>query len=308
MRNAFADEITKLAANDPRIALLSGDIGNKLFDKFKEKNQERFFNCGVAEANMIGVAAGMAMNGMRPVAYTITSFITYRCFEQIRVDVCYHNQPVIIVGVGSGLGYASLGATHHTCEDIACLRSLPNMRVLCPADPYEVRGALAAALKENGPVYIRIGKKGEPNVHTAQPDFKIGKAIVLREGGDIALLCAGTLLPEAMKVADLAARENKNIEVASFHTVKPLDQAYLSEVFSKFKLVVTLEEHSLIGGFGSAVAEWKTDNGGSNPAKLLRLGLPDAFFCEAGEQEYALHKLGLSAESLYEKIKSSHSL
>src|SRR2546430_5284860 len=164
MRNAFATEITSLASEDERLVLLSGDIGNKLFDGYKEKFPERFFNCGVAEANMMGMAAGMALSGMRPITYTITPFTTTRCFEQIRVDVCYHNVPVIIVGVGGGLSYASLGATHHSCEDIALLRMLPNMTVICPGDAIEVRGALRAALRHDGPVYIRLGKKGEPIV------------------------------------------------------------------------------------------------------------------------------------------------
>jgi transketolase len=168
MRNAFADEITKLGAVDQRVVLLSGDIGNKLFDKYKEKAEGRFFNCGVAEANMMSVAAGMALCGLRPVIYTITPFTTTRCFEQIRVDACYHKAPVIIVGTGSGLSYAELGPTHHSCEDMAILRALPEMTVMAPGDVPELRAALRAALKQDGPVYIRIGKKGEPNIHPGE--------------------------------------------------------------------------------------------------------------------------------------------
>jgi transketolase len=144
MRNAFADELTKLGDQDSRVVMLSGDIGNRLFDKFKAKHPARFFNCGVAEANMMGVAAGMAMNGLRPVAYTITPFVTTRCLEQIRTDVCYHEAPVTIVAVGAGLAYAGLGPTHHACEDISFLRSIPNMVVICPGDAFEVRAALQA--------------------------------------------------------------------------------------------------------------------------------------------------------------------
>src|SRR6266403_2630399 len=156
MRNAFAKEITKMAQEDSRVVLLSGDIGNRLFDDFKAKSPDRFYNCGVAESNMVGVAAGMAMSGLRPVCYTITNFITYRCIEQIRVDVCYHHVPVIIVGTGSGLSYASLGGTHHSCEEMGMLRRLPGLRVLAPADAMEVRGALRAALGQLNPVYMRI--------------------------------------------------------------------------------------------------------------------------------------------------------
>ena len=161
MRNAFAVEVTKLGLEDPRIVLLTGDIGNKLFDQFKDKNEGCFFNCGIAEANMMGVAAGLALSGLRPIIYTITPFTTTRCYEQIRVDACYHNVPVIIVGTGSGLSYAELGPTHHSCEDLAIMRVLPNMTVLAPADEVELRQCLRTALKLKGPVYIRIGKKGE---------------------------------------------------------------------------------------------------------------------------------------------------
>ena len=166
MRNAFADELTKLGNEDARVVMLSGDIGNRLFDKFKDKHPSRFFNCGVAEANMMGVAAGMAMNGLRPVAYTITPFVTTRCLEQIRTDVCYHEAPVTIVAVGAGLAYSGLGPTHHACEDISFLRSIPNMVVICPGDAFEVRAALRASMQQDRPVYIRMGKKGEPVVHS----------------------------------------------------------------------------------------------------------------------------------------------
>ena len=194
MRNAFADEVTALAKSNSKVVLLSGDIGNKLFDKFKEVDERRFYNCGVAEANMMGVAAGMALSGLRPVIYTITPFTTTRCFEQIRVDACYHKAPVVIVGTGSGLSYAELGPTHHSLEDLAILRTLPGMRVMAPCDATEMRLALRAALHEDGPVYIRIGKKGEPKIHQQEPDFKIGRAIVVQEGTDVALLGAGTII------------------------------------------------------------------------------------------------------------------
>ena len=169
MRNAFATEITALAAADERVVLLAGDIGNRLFDAFKARQPERFFNCGVAEANMTSVAAGMAMCGLRPVTYTITPFVTTRCLEQIRVDLCYHRLPVVIVGVGAGLSYASLGATHHACEDIALLRALPEMEVVCPADPMEVRLALRAALRRDGLSISASARKGNRPYTGASP-------------------------------------------------------------------------------------------------------------------------------------------
>jgi transketolase len=202
MRNAFADELTKLGNEDSRIVMLSGDIGNRLFDKFKDKHPARFFNCGVAEANMMGVAAGMAMNGLRPVAYTITPFVTTRCLEQIRTDVCYHEAPVTIVAVGAGLAYSGLGPTHHACEDISFLRSIPNMVVICPGDAHEVRGALRAAMQQDRPVYIRMGKKGEPLVHSgARPTLPSARPSPSPKASDVCLLSTGNMLPEAIEAA-----------------------------------------------------------------------------------------------------------
>lgn len=302
MRNAFADELTKLGNDDPRIVMLSGDIGNRLFDKFKDKHPSRFFNCGVAEANMMGVAAGMAMNGLRPVAYTITPFVTTRCLEQIRTDVCYHEAPVTIVAVGAGLAYSGLGPTHHACEDISFLRAIPNMVVICPGDAFEVRAALRAAMQQDHPVYIRMGKKGEPVVHKGPiADFAIGKAITIAAGTDVGLLSTGNMLPEAIEAAHRLKESGLSAEIVSFHTVKPLDETSLKSAFARFKLVATLEEHSLIGGFGAAVSEWLADSETSHK-KFLRYGTPDAFFKKSGEQEYAREMLGLTGHQIADKI------
>jgi transketolase len=302
MRNAFADELTKLGNEDARIVMLSGDIGNRLFDKFKDKHPSRFFNCGVAEANMMGVAAGMAINGLRPVAYTITPFVTTRCLEQIRTDVCYHEAPVTIVAVGAGLAYSGLGPTHHACEDISFLRSIPNMVVICPGDAFEVRAALRASMQQDRPTYIRMGKKGEPVVHKGLlPDFKIGKAITISEGSDVCLLSTGNMLPEVVEAAHKLKEHGISAQVVSFHTVKPLDEACLRDAFGRFKLVATLEEHSLIGGFGAAVSEWLADTR-TAPRHFLRFGTPDAFFKKSGEQEYAREMLGLTAHQIADKI------
>lgn len=302
MRNAFADELTKLGDQDPRVVMLSGDIGNRLFDKFKAKHPSRFFNCGVAEANMMGVAAGMAMNGLRPVAYTITPFVTTRCLEQIRTDVCYHEAPVTIVAVGAGLAYSGLGPTHHACEDISFLRSIPNMVVICPGDAFEVRAALRAAMQQDHPVYIRMGKKGEPVVHAGPiENFQIGKAITVSDGRDVCLLSTGNMLPEAVEAARKLGENGISAQVVSFHTVKPLDEAFLENAFDRFRLVATIEEHSLIGGFGAAVSEWLTDSRTSNQ-NFVRFGTPDAFFKKSGEQEYAREMLGLSGHQIADKI------
>lgn len=304
MRNAFAAEMTALASEDKRIILLSGDIGNRLFNDYKALCPTRFLNCGVAEANMISMAAGMSLCGLRPVAYTITSFITARCLEQIKLDVCYQNVPVIIVGVGSGLSYASLNATHHSCEDIAFLRMLPNMTVISPGDVWEVRLALRAAFKHDGPVYIRMGKKNEPVVHSHVPEFVIGKAIDIREGSDVCLLATGTLLPMAVEAADKLDRQGISTRVVSFHTIKPLDEALLKEVFSRFIVVATIEEHSMLGGLGGSIAEWLAEH----PCKkshLLRVGTADVFLYEAGDQEHARQVYGLTSDRITERVRQA---
>jgi transketolase len=296
MRNAFADEVTKLASQDARVIMLSGDIGNKLFDNFKKVDERRFYNCGVAEANMMGVAAGMALSGLRPVVYTITPFTTTRCFEQIRVDACYHHVPVTIVGTGSGLSYAELGPTHHSLEDLAILRTLPGMSVLAPCDANELRACMRAALRQDGPVYIRIGKKGEAVVFNEVPALTIGKVAIVRPGADVALLCAGTLMAETLEAATQLNADGISAEVVSVHSIKPLDVDYLAAAATRFKLIATVEEHGLIGGLGSAVAEWRARV--NAPVRQLAFGTPDEFMHEVGSQEYARRKYGLTASDM----------
>lgn len=301
MRNAFAHEITQLAQQDDRIVLLSGDIGNRLFDEFKAKCPGRFHNCGVAEANMIGVAAGLAMNGLRPVCYTIAPFITYRCMEQIRVDVCYHHVPVTIVGTGSGLAYASLGGTHHSCEDIGMLRTLPDLVVMAPGDAHEVRGCLRSVLQQSKPAYLRIGKKGEPDVHCTVPPIQVGKAVVLTPPGRITLVSTGNMLPTVQAAAALLTAKNLSCGVTSLPTVKPLDTAFLQTAFATSQIVATVEEHSILGGLGGAVAEWQSDQA-NRGARLLRFGTADEFYHETGEQEHAHEHFGLTPEKIAARI------
>jgi len=303
MRNAFASEITKLGAEDPRVVLLSADIGNRLFDKFKAVAPDRFINCGVAEANMIGVAAGLAMSGLRPVCYTIANFLTYRCIEQIRIDLCYHHQPVVFVGTGAGLSYASLGGTHHSCEEMGMLRLLPGLAVVAPADAMEVRAGLRAALKHPGPVYMRIGKKGEPVIHQTEPHFEIGKAITVREGTDVCLLSIGNMMPVALEAAELLAGQGCSAKVVSFHTLKPLDTALLTAAFRDCAVVATVEEHSILGGLGGSVAEWLADQAAPR-ARLLRFGTADEFLHKTCEQEGAREHFGLTAAKIAAKINA----
>lgn len=305
MRNALTAEMTALAVEDERIILLAADQGNRLFDNYIKHFPKRFMNCGIAEANMISMAAGMALCGLRPITYTMAPFITTRCLEQIRIDVCYHNVPVIIVGVGGGMCYAALGATHQSCEDIAHLRVLPNMTVICPGDAWEVRLALRAAMKHDGPVYLRLGKKGEPLVHRQAPEFVIGKGIILCTGNDVCLLSTGNVLPIVVQAAEELGKRGISTQVVSFHTIKPLDENLLSEIFSKFKVVVTIEEHSLLGGLGGSVAEWLSDRPPLK-ARLLRIGTADTFLYEAGEQDYAREYFGLTSDNIVEKTLQIH--
>lgn len=305
MRNAFADEITKLGAEDARVVLLSGDIGNKLFDGFKANAESRFFNCGVAEANMMSVASGLALSGLRPVVYTITPFTTTRCFEQIRVGASYHGAPVVIVGTGSGLSYAELGPTHHSLEDLAILRTLPGMTVFAPCDEFELRAGLRAALDLDGPMYMRIGKKGEPRIHSAPlQEFVLGKAITLRQGRDVCLIAAGTIMKEALAAAEVLERSGLSTRLESFHTIKPLDTTRLGEVFRVAKVVAVVEEHGLAGGLGGAIAEWRAMQEGSL-ARMLAFGTADEFMHEVGSQDYARRRFGLAAADIVSRVQAA---
>ena len=301
MRNAFAKEITKIAKEESKIVLLSGDIGNRLFDEFKDIPNSNFLNCGIAEANMMGVASGLAMSGLKPVVYTITPFTTTRCLEQIRVDACYHNVPVIIVGTGSGLSYASLGPTHHSLEDFAIFRALPNMTILAPADEVELKQCLNEALKMDSPVYIRIGKKGEEIVSDKNKKLTIGVSSNHKKGKDICIIGTGTIMPEVLNASKLLEGEGLSCRVESFHTIKPLDLNSLRSIFREVKVISVVEEHSSIGGLFGAISEWKAlDNSDSSPT-LLSFGVKDEFMHEVGTQSYARKKYGLTSKNIYKK-------
>jgi transketolase len=303
MRDAFAKEMTALAAQRPELTLLSGDIGNRMFDRFKEIAPKRFFNCGIAEANMMSMAAGMALSGLRPVVYTITPFTTTRCLEQIRVGVAYHRAPVVIVGTGSGLSYAELGPTHHSLEDLAIMRTLPGLNVLAPADSAELVAQLREALNSPSPTYLRIGKKGEPPLHDPASNLGIGKGHLLRDGDDVLVIGAGPILGEAVKAAQILGACGHSVAVASLGGVKPLDDAFLRSMAERFPRWLSLEEHGITGGLGSALLEWLGDQKDSS-VSLRRLGVPDIFLNELGNQEYIRLRLGLDAEGLMRTIEA----
>ena len=303
MRNAFASEILAIARADPRVVVLSADIGNRLFNAFKAEYPSRFLNTGVAEANTISMAAGLASCGFHPVCYTIAPFITYRCYEQIRVDVCYHRMPVTIVGTGSGLSYAALGTTHHSCEDLAVMRVLPEMRVAAPAAANDVRSCLRAAVASDQPSYLRLGKKGEPEVFSEPPPFEFGRWVTVREGADLCLLSTGNVLPIVREVAERLVHDGWQPRVVHCASVKPLDEDVLADILSAFDFVATFEEHSVAGGFGSAVAEWVIDHQ-KQPRRFLRFGTRDCFLYRVGDQHYARQRHGLTVEQALTKIES----
>ena len=297
MRNCFANEITRLAEQDDRIVLLSGDIGNRMFDSFKSQFPERFYNCGIAEAAMMSMAAGLALEGLRPFVYTITPFTTTRCLEQIKIGAAYHNVPVVIVGTGSGLSYAELGPTHYSFEDIAILRALPNINILTPCDKLELAVHINDALNACGPSYIRIGKKGEPDLHQSQSFRGIGKATELFAGEDVVILGIGPILGEAIKSAEFLADRGISVAVVSMGSIAPLDEEFLWTLQGRFKKWITLEEHSVVGGLGSTISEWLQQNN-CTETQLRILGIPNVFIHELGTQEFMRERFGIGRDGL----------
>ena len=304
MRNTFANEITELAKIRKDIVLLSGDIGNRMFDDFKCVAPSRFINCGIAEANMMSLASGLALTGLRPVIYTITPFTTSRCFEQIKIGAAYHNANIIIVGTGSGLSYAELGPTHHSLEDIGILSTLPGLRILAPCDSLELSSQLKASLDLRGPTYIRIGKKGEPNLIRNKGNLTIGKANILREGCDFLILGIGPILKEAIDAAnEIEKSHNKTTCIVSFGSVKPLDEEFLLELMNKkFKFWFTLEEHGYEGGFGSKIGSWILKNNFQDKLELVNICTPDKFIHHLGNQSYVRKNLDLDCEGILRKL------
>lgn len=296
MRDAFADEMTQLAAADPSLMLLSGDIGNRLFDKLRAQSPKQFLNCGVAEANMMGVAAGMGLSGLRPVVYTITPFTTTRCLEQIRVDVAYHESPVIIVGTGAGLSYASLGPTHHSLEDFAIFRAIPNLEILAPWDAPSLRSLLRQAVAGGRPTYMRIGKKGEKDIVAMEKVPNIGSGLTVRKGTDLCIIAVGTIANEALVAADQLSEQGLEAEVVLAHTVKPVPVALFEDISNRFGAIVTVEEHSRVGGFGESMLGFMANRGIAKRIEVLGTG--DEFLPVVGTQAYARKYFGIDAVSV----------
>ncbi len=297
MRNACIDTLFELAKSDPRIVLITGDLGFGVITPFQEQLPRQFLNAGVAEQNMTSLATGMALRGRVAFTYSIGNFPTLRCLEQIRNDVCYHAANVKIVSVGGGFAYGAMGPTHHAIEDLAAMRALPGMTVIAPGDPVEAKAATRAVSEFPGPCYLRLGKAGEPTVHQAPIDFQIGKALLMREGHDVTLISTGGILQVTMRAADLLAREGITARVLSMHTVRPLDEDAVLAAARETHGILTIEEHSVIGGLGSAVAEVLAESDGPKIA-FRRMGVPPDFSPHIGSQEYMRERHGLTEAAI----------
>lgn len=302
MRDAFVRKLTEVAADDPSVMLLVGDLGFGVVAAFGETYPRQFLNCGVAEQSMVGIAAGMAAAGRRPFVYSIANFPTLRPLEQIRNDVCYHGLGVTLVSVGAGLAYGSLGYTHHAVEDISILRSLPGMRVYSPADAMECRAAVEEILADPSPAYLRLGKNKEPLMHAEQPDLSTGAPLLLRDGTDVTVLVAGPIVTQALEVADQLDADGLSVRVLTCPVIKPLNADAVRDAASGTVGIVTLEEHTVMGGFGSAVLEAFAVRGWRTP--ILPLGLDDAATHIIGEQEWIRERAGLSTSNVRTSISS----
>ncbi|MHB0946222.1 MAG: transketolase family protein [Sedimentisphaerales bacterium] len=303
MRSVFNDELLKIARNDKRIFMVLADIGYGEIEPFAQEFPDRFYNVGVAEQNMTGVACGIAMEGNIAITYSIANFPTLRPLEQIRNDVCYHNANVKIVIIGGGLAYGPLGISHHSTEDIAILRALPNIIVVAPSDFAEARAAVHAMIEHNGPVYYRCGYKKEPAIHENPINFKFGKAIKILDGSDATIIFTGTIGYNAKVAAELLKKDGIYVRLLSMHTVKPIDSRAIVDAAANTNAIITVEEHNINGGLGGAVAEVLMDNGVGNIG-FKRLALPDVNVSKIGSQEWLRGQYGLDAQSIASTVRS----
>ena len=280
---------------------ITGDLGFGVVEQYRDELPDQFVNAGVAEQNMTGIAAGMALTGKIVFTYSIANFPTLRCLEHIRNDVCYHDADVKVVSVGGGFAYGSMGATHHATEDLGVMRLLPNMIVVAPGDPVEAKAATRAVVAQSGPCYLRLGKAGETVVHESEIEFELGKALVLREGSDATLVSTGGMLPLAMRAAEALEAGGVDLRVLSMHTLKPLDDEAILRAADETRALVTLEEHSIVGGLGQRRGGAA---GGERPGEdaLQAHRRTAALLPAVGSQEYLLAENGLDVDNIHDTV------
>lgn len=303
MRKVCLDSVYQLAKADPRIVFIGSDLGPGVLNNMKREIPERFFMEGISEQHVIGMAAGLAMEGFIPYVNTIATFLTRRCYEQIALDLCLQDIPVRLIANGGGVVYAPLGPTHLAVEDIAIMRALPNMAVVAPCDADEMRRLMANTVDWPHPIYIRLAKGGDAIVSREENGFELGKAIMLREAGVGLFITTGVMTQMALQAADRLANEGLSCGVLHMHTIKPLDHAALTHWLPKVDGVVTVEEHTRIGGLGSAVLEFCNDEMPGQAAKIVRIGIPDRFADRYGSQNSLLGYWGINVDSLCEAMR-----
>ncbi|MGH7134858.1 MAG: transketolase family protein [Pirellulales bacterium] len=297
MRAVFSQALVEAAQCDDRVLLLTGDHGYALFDDFRRLCPGQYINAGVAEQNMVGVAAGLAKGGFLPVVYGLSAFVPIRVLEQIKLDVCYEELPVVFIGDGAGVVYSALGSSHQSTEDIAALRALPHMAILSPADAFEMAACMRLAFERRGPVYLRMGKADLGNVHIAQPDIEWGRPCrILSGGGPLAFLATGSLVTTAVR----AAADWPDSDVYSVPCLKPLASDEVRNICRRHSAVIVLEEHSVYGGLGSAVAEIAAAEA---PTWVCRIGVQDRFSRYCGSYAYLMREHGLDAASIGARVR-----
>lgn len=296
MRNAFSDTLVAAAMADPKVLLLTGDHGYALFDPFRKACPNQYINCGVAEQNMVGVAAGLAKAGFKPVVYGLAAFVPIRVLEQIKIDVCYENLPVILIGDGAGLVYSHLGTSHQSTEDIACTRAIPSLTVLSPADRFEMTATMQMALQLKSPVYLRMGKSDRGDVHTGPVRIQPGDMLQVRKSNQrVAMLATGSMVKTAMEIAE----SHIDAEVWSVPSVKPLSPRQVTALVGRVDRLITLEEHSVMGGLGSAVAEATATN---RALPICRIGVEDRFSASCGTWDHLLREHRIDCQSIRDRI------
>lgn len=304
MRDTFVRTLIELAKKDKNIELVTGDLGFGVLKPFWEQCPDQFTNAGIAEQNMTTVAAGMALEGKNVFTYSIGNFPTLRCLEQIRNDCAYHNANVKIVCIGGGFVYGSLGMSHQATEDLAIMRALPGVVVMAPGDLVEAEECTKAIADYQGTCYLRLGRGGEQRIHEKIDDFQIGKAIKVKEGEKIAIFSTGAIFEEVQGTYNLLVEKGYHPTVYTFPTVKPIDIETIHKCAGKFDLIVTCEEHNIIGGFGSAVAEVMAEMK-QKTAYLLRIGLNDEYSVCVGSQKYLRERYGMNSTEIARQIIES---